>query len=132
VWNPFEDELCMVNTTNIRQDTFYNNWTISTSNVVWFHLWWTSEWPLNLWRLIHEILMVFGFIFLMTRCYCTVIDFTYLCFSKYMSSQFDYGGISLSNGSIYFIITDSNYSPMGLRLSLRRRHFVYNVDPRMR
>ena len=86
----------------------------------------------RVWRLIHEIHMVFGFIFLMTRCYCTVIDFTYLCFSKYMSSQFDYGGISLSNGSIYFIITDSNYSPMGLRLSLRRRHFVYNVDPRMR
>lgn len=86
----------------------------------------------RVWRLIHEIHMVFGFIFLMARCYCTVIDFTYLCFSKYMSSQFDYGGISLSNGSIYFIITDSNYSPMGLRLSLRRRHFVYNVDPRMR
>ena len=86
----------------------------------------------RVWRLIHEIHMVFGIIFLMTRCYCAVIDFTYLCFSKYMSSQFDYGGISLSNGSIYFIITDSNYSPMGLRLSLRRRHFVYNVDPRMR
>lgn len=65
--------------------------------------------------------------------YCLLSNaLSYLRFSVHMSSQFDDGEISFSNCSINFVTSYSNDSPVGLRLSLHRRHFVYNIDPRMR